>query len=404
MSTSASPRDSRTRAILVACCLLAATAAAPVMAQGGSPGPSEVAPTSVAPVSQTPAGATPGSAELVLSRVTLPDGLPKVPLTSVIAGGPGYIAVGGGAPQDGGPSQPLILTSADGVAWTTVGLGGVGDPGYLDDVVAFPGGFAAVGSGGGTDGQDAVALVSPDGLQWRESHDHDLRGTQMVGVAAWADGLFAVGIINEFDPIGFTSTDGRAWTRVPVPGRFTPDSVAAAEGLLAVVGTAGVIADGQPVIATTTDLNDWTRRKLKFGGVLREADVLGKHIVAAGVDLNVLSGEDRGVLVYSPDAGQRWIQLPETAPIHSGFEGISTAGPTIAYGTQLDADLIGHPAAWITRFGVDWQRLRTSRAAKGRGDIFDFVPFPDRPGGIAVGGAGAASGSPAIWVIGPAGG
>ena len=197
MSTSASPRVSRTRATLVACCLLAATAAAPVMAQGGSPGPSEAAPASLAPASQPPAGATPGSAELVLSRVTLPDGLPKVPLTSVIAGGPGFIAVGGGGPEDGGPSQPLILTSADGVAWTTVDLGGVGDPGYLDDVVAFPGGYAAVGSGGGTDGQDAVALVSPDGLQWRESHDHDLRGTQMVGVTAWADGLFAVGIINE---------------------------------------------------------------------------------------------------------------------------------------------------------------------------------------------------------------
>jgi hypothetical protein len=108
------------------------------------------------------------------------------------------------------------------------------------------------------------------------------------------------------------------------------------------------------------------------------------------------------VLVYSPDAGKRWVQLPETAPIHSQFEGVSTAGPTIAFGTQVNAVGIGRPAAWITRFGVDWQRIAST--SNGRGDIFDFAPFPDMPGGIAVGGAGSAADTPAIWRIAPAGG
>jgi hypothetical protein len=408
MSTCGKPLITRVAVVLIGGLLLIA-AAAPVTAQPGSTASSGVAQGSPRPASPAPSGAPPdaspsataGDVEFVLSRMTLPDGLPKGSLRSVVAGGPGFIAVGGGG-ADGQPTRPLILTSTDGVAWASVDLGNAGSPGDLEQVVAFPGGYAAVGGFGGTDGQDAVALVSQDGLHWRRSHDHDLRSTQMLGVADWADGLFAVGTVNDFEAIGFTSADGLAWKRVPVPGGYTPGAVAAADGLLVVLGSFGVIADSEPVIATSTDMKHWTQRTLGIGGFLEKADVSGKRIVAAGGDINQLTGEERGVLVYSSTAGKRWVQLPETAPNHSRFAGLSTAGPTIAFGTQVNAAGVGRPAAWITRLGVDWQPIPAS--SNGRGDIFDFVPFPDRPGGIAVGGAGSAADTPAIWRIAPAGG
>ena len=394
MSRSARPQITRIGAALVAGSLLVSTAVGPVVAQTGSPPPSG---TEVA--GPAPSATAPGSAGPVMTALTLPDGLPTSALYSVIAGGPGFIAVGGGS--DGvGPSRPSILTSADGVAWATVDLGDVGSPGYLDDLVAFPGGYAAVGGGGGADGTDAVALVSADGLAWRAAKDRDLKGTTMAGVTAWADGLFAVGCAGTdlCKPSGFTSPDGLAWTRVPMPGAFAPDSVVAADGLLVVVGRSG-IADGGPAISTTTDLARWTQRTMKFGGKLGEAQIQGKHIVVAGGLDDFLTGASNGVVVYSPDGGKRWVQLPDTTPPDSWFEGISTAGPTIAFGWQTTADGERHPAAWITRVGADWQRVRPAAGAEGIGMIHDFVSLADGSGGIAVGETGSGLGTPAIWRI-----
>jgi hypothetical protein len=396
MFRSTRPQITRIGAALVAGSLLVSTAVGPVVAQTGSPPPSG---TEVA--SPAPSATAPGSTGPVMTALTLPDGLPAGELYSVIAGGPGFIAVGVGRPDDGGSFQPSILTSADGVAWATVDLGGVGSPGALNDVVAFPGGYAAVGGGGGPDGTDAVALVSADGLGWQAAKDRDLKGTQLVGVTAWADGLFAVGCTGNdlCAPIGFTSPDGLAWTRVPVPGEFAPDSVVAADGLLVVVGRSGIADESGPVISTTTDLARWTERAMKFGGSLGEAEVQGKHIVVAGGLEDFLTGASNGVVVYSPDGGKRWVQLPDTTPPDSWFEGISTAGPTIAFGWQTTADGVRHPAAWITRVGADWQRVRPAAGAKGEGMIHDFVSPAGGSGGIAVGETGSAAVAPAIWRI-----
>ncbi|MET0773334.1 MAG: hypothetical protein ABWZ82_09635, partial [Candidatus Limnocylindrales bacterium] len=109
----------------------------------------------------------------------------------------------------------------------------------------------------------------------------------------------------------------------------------------------------------------------------------------------------RGVVVYSPNAGRRWVRLPPTAPRESEFTGISVDRAVIAVGSRENADLQPVPAAWTSRIGVDWERIRGPGSTVG--SVADFIAFPDRVGGIAVGGTGARGDVPAVWVITAAG-
>jgi hypothetical protein len=106
----------------------------------------------------------------------------------------------------------------------------------------------------------------------------------------------------------------------------------------------------------------------------------------------------RGVVVYSPNAGGRWVRLPLTAPAGSQLSGVSVVGPVIAYGSREGADFATLPAAWAGMTAIDWNRIR-GVPARVQGSVSDFVAFPDRPGGIAVGATGEMGEVPAIWVI-----
>ncbi|MFN8520179.1 MAG: hypothetical protein U0667_12480 [Chloroflexota bacterium] len=379
-----------------------------VSAQGGSPSasPSAEPSASVAPSDADAPLWGEAARDLRMTLVTLPSGLPAARLNAVAIGGPGYVAVGATEPEEVGPVDTLVLGSIDGVAWTAADLGELAQAGTLDDVVAGPGGLVAVGSTWTSTGrQDAIALVSTDGLVWRASTDPDLRTAWMAGVALWGDGMVAVGCRLSSDglcaaPSAWTSTDGLEWDRVSMPATAgDPDAVASGDGLLVVMGVSSAIADGSPVVSTTRDLSTWTVRELGFGGGLSSATVDGDHIIAAGTlvdqDGDVLF---RGVVAYSPNAGGRWVRLPLTAPAGSRFSGVSVAGPVIAYGSREAADLSAVPASWVGSTAVDWNRVR-GVPAQARGEVSDFVPFADRPGGIAVGATGERGDEPAIWVI-----
>jgi len=195
-----------------------------------------------------------------------------------------------------------------------------------------------------------------------------------------------------------TSPAPRAHVTLP-SAAGEPNAVASGDGLLVVMGVSSAIADGRPVISTTRDLTTWTRRELGWEGSLGPAVIDGDDIFAAGTmvdqDGDILF---RGVAVFSPNAGRRWVRLPLTAPPGSTFAGLSMDGPVITVGSRENPQLQALPGAWYSRLGVDWTRIRGVPSSV-LGSVTDFAAFPDRPGGIAVGGTSEMGDESAIWVI-----
>ncbi len=148
-------------------------------------------------------------------------------MSGLVVGGPGFVAVGYDA--SGGDWDAAVWTSPDGVVWSRVphdeSVFGGPDDQTIADVVAGGPGFVAVGrdySGG--DG-DAAVWTSPDGVLWsRVPHDASVFGgrpdfQEMWGVVAGGPGLVAVGGYDasggDWDAAVWTSPDGVLWSRVP---------------------------------------------------------------------------------------------------------------------------------------------------------------------------------------------
>jgi hypothetical protein len=95
----------------------------------------------------------------------------------VLAGGPGLIALGSDAANDG---DGAIWTSADGVAWTRVAEDSLGGPESqsLQAVAVGGPGLVAVGSEylQATDEEVGVVWTSTDGALWERHDDPDLFG------------------------------------------------------------------------------------------------------------------------------------------------------------------------------------------------------------------------------------
>ena len=124
--------------------------------------------------------------------------------TSVVAGGPGLVAVGGRA--DG---SFAAWSSKDGKAWTSARPPTGKPAGEARDVIAAGPGFVAVGK----DGSDAAVWTSADGLTWTRLPAADaLKGGVMDRVTRAGDLLVAVGKAG-FGAAVWTSPDGIAWTR-----------------------------------------------------------------------------------------------------------------------------------------------------------------------------------------------
>lgn len=219
-------------------------------------------------------------------------------LRAVAAGPDGLVAFGG---ADDVPSR--VWTSEDGSAWTPQSGG---DLGARINAATYAGGrWLAVGDVLGSEGGEAVAgavFESSDGEAWRSVTEglegseitvtditvgdltvvsgfdvsggsiwldpaadgqrltDGFAGTTIQGVAATADGFYALGRgIADLVPIGWTSADGRTWQQLDVdPQAFPPtteihDLVASGDGLMA-VGASEVGG----VIWTTDDGRAWT--------------------------------------------------------------------------------------------------------------------------------------------------
>ena len=201
------------------------------------------------------------------SRVTLPD--PGMGIADLIAGGPGFVAVGSSESGEGdamGGAHSGIWTSVDGTIWTRVPDGPIFANGLIQRVV--PGGPGLVAIGYTIDLLDANGVFSPaiwtsaDGLAWsREAAPADpdswtvvegtLQGRVMGGIVATPQGFVAVGVefgltsTNYHRAAVWTSTDGRSWARVPHDPVFDGGEDSGAR-----FGMRGVYLIGDRLIAT----------------------------------------------------------------------------------------------------------------------------------------------------------
>ena len=230
---------------------------------------------------ETPA---PAGGPLVLSRAELPGDLPETALEAV-AGAAGYIAVGSSFDEDTGETAPLIVTSVDGRSWERVALTGDAAKGSMSDVVAFPGGYAAVGGEIVDEENETYAAqvwLSDDGVDWRRVEPHGgllaRRPRRRDGVAGW--------------PL---RPRGHEWPRLDIAGRRDMDpgrphrqqqdprilsDVGSGLDRLFVVGMTDI--GGQGVILTSADGRTWTERLVEGTSDLSGVGVVGDEVIAAG--------------------------------------------------------------------------------------------------------------------------
>jgi len=121
---------------------------------------------------------------------------------SVVAGGPGLVAVG--SDSSGGDRDAAVWWSVDGLVWNRVpddeaAFGGTGGRGrWMYSVVAGGPGLVAVGTDSSGADVDAAVWWSVDGLTWnRVPHDEAAFGgtdnQEMYSVVVGGPGLVAVG-------------------------------------------------------------------------------------------------------------------------------------------------------------------------------------------------------------------
>ena len=192
-------------------------------------------------------------------------------MTSVTAGGPGFVAVGWDGHPHGGEGNAVVWTSVDGVTWSRVphgdaAFGQQGDFTGMKEVVAGGPGLVAVGVSWSLHDDipgPAAVWTSVDGRDWsRVPHHEALSAGGMAGVALGGPGLVAVGGDGWGHAMVWTSEDGLTWTLVP-----HDDAVFASDtGMAAVAATkAGLVAVGSDEVDrsaaawTSVDGVEWTR-------------------------------------------------------------------------------------------------------------------------------------------------
>ena len=149
---------------------------------------------------------------------------PDPELTDVVAGGPGFVAVGSLADANG--IFGAIFTSPDGRSWTRVAGDSLLASSSLVTATTWAGGLAVGGNAGGRGPSHPVVWTSPDGRDWVAADDADFRARgvtpneSLSALVGEGPGLVAVGTGSVFSG----PSEASVWVGVP-PGRTVADHV-----------------------------------------------------------------------------------------------------------------------------------------------------------------------------------
>ena len=224
-----------------------------------------------------------------IEDVSVPGDAELAGMNSVIAGGPGLIAVGWDFNRERFEGNAVVWTSVDGTSWEHVAAQGTEfSGGEMYDIAPYMGGYVAVGTDrdrmftwtrGCTSSDECpeAAWTSPDGIVWTrvDSDAFVLDWSTMYSVATSGTQIIAVG-----------SQDHTAiWT-------YDPDTK------WALVPHSDLLVGG-PYIEV---------RSIAFDG---------DRVVAVGLRANVQSANAQGwfdegdaVVLLSPDRGNTWYRAP----------------------------------------------------------------------------------------------
>jgi hypothetical protein len=322
-------------------------------------------------------------------RADMPATPAGLELWDVVAGGPGFVAVGGGFADSDETSTTIIWVSEDGRTWQSVPLFGAAAHGVPRAVTATPDGLVAVGSGCCPD--ESAVWLSPDGLVWeRLPAAPSLAGSVMLDVTATPDGLVALGCSAQLECIGglaWTSADGRTWSD-PIPldtVDLLPLGVAATESGVLALGTGSAFGDAARV-ALSPDGTTWaSATTISLGGGSMEAAVeRPEGIVAAGGITDAETGRV-GALIATSDDGAAWV--PEQPRSLRGTwiedlteqgEGLVLVGWRSRGGDQVPT------AAWTTDL-ASYQGIDFPRQLKDSGTLHAATVSADGSTVVAVG-------------------
>jgi hypothetical protein len=294
-------------------------------------------------------------------------------MRAVAASGPGLVAVGYDGPVghvDVGVSADIsdldaaVWISPDGISWTRippdeVAFGGGSDQAMWSVVAGGPG-LVAVGSDASGGNDDAAVWTSPDGVTWsRVPNDEEVFGGDgdqaMWSVAAGGPGLVAVGHdgpIGDWDAAVWTSPNGVSWTRVPHSETLFGGEdhqamwsvVPGGPGLVA-VGYDHSIGAGVAAVWTSPDGVTWTRvphDEVVFGGdnwqAMWSLVAADSGLVAVGYDN---SGGNTDAAVWTSPDGVTWSRVPHDEGVFGGS------------GWQMMNSVVA-ASAGLVAVGYDW--------------------------------------------------
>jgi hypothetical protein len=286
-------------------------------------------------------------------------------LSSVVAGGPGFVAVGSA-------DSAAVWTSTDGARWSRVPHNDAIFPsGDISSVIVGGPGLVAVGTDESEGSHDAAVWTSPDGVTWsRGSHDEAVFGGPgdqlMFDVAIGGPGLVAVGHDSTTGAAVWTSVDGIIWSRVPptdsIPSGDREDSMSSVTA-----GGPGLVAVGSnndddyatiPAVWTSPDGINWSvvpGEPAFSGGSAGYPQI--SSVTTGGPGLVAVGWIDYHAAVWTSPDGVAWSRVPHDDGIFgdswtSMSDVIDIGSGLIAVGANN-----GQAAVWSSLDGVAWSRV-----------------------------------------------
>jgi hypothetical protein len=377
-----------------------------------SPAPATAAPAAAAPSTapevpttapEDPEAVTSPASPLQPRRWSLAQ-MPQRPagwsLQDVIAGGPGFIAVGGGSQgrARSAPEAIVWLSDARGRAWQAAPLFGDAAEGTMRGITATADGYVAVG-----DGPDGGAIWrSTDGIGWqRLAHDAVFDSSSIADVADGPAGLIAVGCQGDVDCAtsrAWRSTDGGAtWVSLETPPPGLARAIAATDSGYLVAGQSSTNAD--PMLVSSADGQAWQPSQGLPGGPAGLA-ALGAFGDTLAGGSSTESGAARALLLRSAggsawqSVGHRRFRDADIMAIAGGDPGVFLLG---SRSQRVDGRLRSRPLAL---WSADLARFRTTpfpaQSLRAGGEVNAATFSADGSFVVAVG--GTARPVPTVWI------